>query len=69
MRTGQPTTAGFLYSDTGGDGPVVVLLRKLQKVRDSGRDCTADLSVCLLRDALAVIIPPCKPITSISSNS
>ena len=22
----QPTTAGFLYSDTGGDGPVIVLL-------------------------------------------
>ena len=26
MRTGQPTTAGFQYSDTGGDGPVIVLL-------------------------------------------
>ena len=26
MRRDQPTTAGFLYTDTGGDGPVVVLL-------------------------------------------
>ena len=26
MRRNQPTTAGLLYKDTGGDGPVVVLL-------------------------------------------
>lgn len=26
MRTDRPTKAGFRYSDTGGDGPVVVLL-------------------------------------------
>ena len=26
MRLKGPTTAGFMYSDTGGDGPVVVLL-------------------------------------------
>ena len=26
MRSGQPTTTGLLYSDTGGDGPVIVLL-------------------------------------------